>query len=237
MKKKRWIALVLAAVLASMPAVAGAANSPSGSGSGGGSSSSGSSGGGGGSSHGSSTSSGTVITVGSGTTVSNGPSVDVSADGQITTVVDKGTDATGTTIALVADGVQTVTDNEGNAIVNDVYVNILSGAAETAGLPQEVIDTITSLNAGADVASVGLTGYTSVGGTRAVTAKNAAGTDAPAQISMKVDALVGAAEAAVVYYNNNTGHWEIGTVLSFDVATGIVTFVVPGSVTVKFAKK
>ena len=224
MKKKRLVALALARVLAAMPSVAGAKNSPSGSGGGGGSSSS-------------SVSSGTVITVGSGTAISNGPTVDVAANGQITTVVDKGVDSTGTTIALVADGVNTVADDAGNAVVNDVYVNIVSGAAETAGLPQEVVDTIKSLNAGADVAAVGLTGYTGVGGTRAVIAKNEAGADAPAQISMKVDALVGAAGAAVVYYNNNTGRWEVGNVLSFDAATGIVTFVVPGSVTVKFAKK
>lgn len=238
MKKKRLVALALALVLAAMPSVAGAAKSPSGSGGGGGSSSSSSSsGGGGGGSSSSSVSSGTVITVGSGTAISNGPTVDVAANGQITTVVDKGVDSTGTTIALVADGVNTVADDAGNAVVNDVYVNIVSGAAETAGLPQEVVDTIKSLNAGADVAAVGLTGYTGVGGTRAVIAKNEAGTDAPAQISMKVDALVGAAGAAVVYYNNNTGRWEVGNILSFDAATGIVTFVVPGSVTVKFAKK
>ena len=238
MKKKRLVALALALVLAAMPSVAGAAKSPSGSGGGGGSSSSSSSsGGGGGGSSSSSVSSGTVITVGSGTAISNGPTVDVAANGQITTVVDKGVDSTGTTIALVADGVNTVADDAGNAVVNDVYVNIVSGAAETAGLPQEVVDTIKSLNAGADVAAVGLTGYTGVGGTRAVIAKNEAGADAPAQISMKVDALVGAAGAAVVYYNNNTGRWEVGNILSFDAATGIVTFVVPGSVTVKFAKK
>lgn len=238
MKKKRLVALALALVLAAMPSVAGAAKSPSGSGGGGGSSSSSSSsGGGGGGSSSSSVSSGTVITVGSGTAISNGPTVDVAANGQITTVVDKGVDSTGTIIALVADGVNTVADDAGNAVVNDVYVNIVSGAAETAGLPQEVVDTIKSLNAGADVAAVGLTGYTGVGGTRAVIAKNEAGTDAPAQISMKVDALVGAAGAAVVYYNNNTGRWEVGNILSFDAATGIVTFVVPGSVTVKFAKK
>ena len=238
MKKKRLVALALALVLAAMPSVAGAAKSPSGSGGGGGSSSSSSSsGGGGGGSSSSSVSSGTVITVGSGTAISNGPTVDVAANGQITTVVDKGVDSTGTIIALVADGVNTVADDAGNAVVNDVYVNIVSGAAETAGLPQEVVDTIKSLNAGADVAAVGLTGYTGVGGTRAVIAKNEAGADAPAQISMKVDALVGAAGAAVVYYNNNTGRWEVGNILSFDAATGIVTFVVPGSVTVKFAKK
>ncbi|MGN0158872.1 MAG: hypothetical protein ACI39W_07025 [Brotaphodocola sp.] len=223
MKKKKWIALTLAAVLAAVPVVAGAANSPDGSGSSAGSTvpSEGS----------------PVITAGSGTVVSSGTSVEVSADGQITTLVDKSVDATGTTMALVADGVQTVVDDAGNAVAGDVNVNIVSGAAETAGLPQEVVDTIASLNAGADVAVVGLDGYTGVGGTRAVVAKNAEGIDAPTQISMKVDALVGAAEAAVVYYNNNTGRWEVGSILSFDAATGIVTFVVPGSVTVKFAKK
>lgn len=231
MKKRSLVALSLALVLAAMPVVAGAAGSSSGSGSSGGSS-----GGGGGSSK-NTVSTGTVITAGSGTAIANGPTADVAANGQITTVIDKGVDSTGTTISIVADGVNTVADGAGNAVVGDVYVNIATGAAETAGLPQEVVDTIKSLNAGADVAAVGLSGYTGVGGTRAVVAKNDAGVDAPAQISMKVDTLIGAAVAAVAYYNNNTGLWEVGNILSFDAATGIVTFVVPGSVTVVFAKK
>jgi len=61
--------------------------------------------------------------------------------------------------------------------------------------------------------------------------------DVKAEITMKVDTLVGAGEILVVYYNNNTGKWEIALVRRFDPTNGLVTFDVPGSVTVKFAKK
>lgn len=241
MKKKGLIALAIAVVLAAMPAVAGAANSVSGSGS---HSSSGGSGGGGSSS----TSTGTVVSVGSGTVtgtaVNTGSVVEVAANGEKITLVNKGTDSTGTTMSIVVEiqtsaGVAVTEAANGGAAVGAVNVSIASGAAETAGLPADVVDTITSLNGGADIASVvpAAAGYTSVGGTRAIIAKDAAGADAPAEISMKVDSLVGANGVMVVYYNNNSGTWEVAQNVRFDAATGVVTFTVPGSVTVKFAKK
>lgn len=234
MKKKGLIALGLAVVLATMPVVAGAAYSPSGAGS-----SSGSSGGGsGGSRRINSTSSGIVITAGLGMSVPNsiGPSVEVTADGGIYTVYDRGSDQLGANISIVIDGDHTKVNEDGRAYTEHAYLHIAYGEEETAGLPSDAVQTISMLNAGADVSMVGLQGYHSVGGTRAVVSKNADGVDAATIIHMKVDMLVGASGAGVSYYNNNSGLWEVTDVLSFDPITGIVVFWIPGSVTVKFGR-
>lgn len=233
MKKKSLCVLAAAAMLAAMPITAGAAISPSGSGSGGQMTTAGGSG-----------TNQSEAGASSGTVVTNGPVIEISAEGEKTTVVEKGTDKTGTTVSLVIDiqttaGVAVVANKDGHAQIGDAVVSIATGGAETAGLPQDVVDTINKLNSSNDITLVApdKSDFVGVGGTRAIVSKNQDNADVAAEICVKVDSLVGAGEVLVVYYNNNTGKWETATIRKFDPKTGMVTFDVPGSVTVKFAKK
>lgn len=253
MKKKSLCALAIAAALMAMPTVVGAAVSPSGSGSQ--TESSGGSSGGGSTSYSGSgisqtgtaaSSAGTQSGAGvsSGTVITTGTVLDISADGEKITVVEKGTDQKGVTISLVVNakttyGTDILPTEEGHAQIGGAVVSIATDIAETAGLPQHIVDIINKLNSNADISIVapGKEGYISVGGTRAIVSKDDKGMDVATEITMKVDHLVGAGEILVVYYNNNTGHWQIANVRSFNPKNGVVVFDIPGSVTVKFAKK
>lgn len=255
MKKRGLCALAIALVLMAMPTAAGAAISPSGSGSqtessggsggGGGSSSSGSSSGSGQTgSAASSTGTQSGAGVSSGTVITSGIVLDVSADGEKLTVVEKGTDSSGATISLVVNtkttyGTDILPTKEGHAQIEKAFVSIAVDVAETAGLPQYIVDMINKLNSGADIsiAAPDKHGYISAGGTRAIVSKDENGIDIATEITVKVDYLVGAREILVVYYNNNTNRWEIANVHSFNPKNGVVVFDIPGSVTVKFAKK
>ena len=224
MKKKVFIAMAVAAAMAAMPVVAGAA----------------------GSSHDSSSSSSTTTSnsgaasnagVASGATVvSSQPTVQVTESGAKVTVAGATKDATGTTIGLVG-------ESAGNGAVKsgDVTVGVATGAAETAGLPDAVVSTIKALNTSANLSNtlpgLGLDGFSKVGGTRAIVAKNAAGADVPTAVSMFVDKLPANATVTVVCFNNATGQWMTITNVTVDAATKTVNFTVPGSCTVQIAVK
>lgn len=240
MRKKILVAMAVAAAMAAMPVVAGAAyGSPDK---------------GGGSSHSSSSSTGTV-TAGSGSVVSTSGSttgtvtstvttstqtnVQVTENGAKVTVAGTTQDTTGTTIGLVG-------ESAGNGAVKsgDVTVSVVTGAGETAGLDAinpTATSTISALNSGADIntvlPSLGLSGYAKVGATRAIVAKNAAGVDAPATVEMYVSSLpANVTEVAVVCLNNSTGQW-MKLAAQVDPATKKVTFTVPGSCTIQFRAK
>lgn len=224
MKKKVFIAMAVAAAMAAMPVAAGAA----------------------GSSHDSSSSSSTTTSsssststagVASGATVvSSQPTVQVTESGAKVTVAGATKDATGTTMGLVG-------ESAGNGAVKsgDVTVGVATGAAETAGLPDAVVSTIKALNTSANLSNtlpgLGLDGFSKVGGTRAIVAKNAAGKDAPTTVSMFVDKLPANATVTVVCFNNATGQWMTITNVTVDAATKTVNFTVPGSCTVQIAVK
>ena len=224
MKKKVFIAMAVAAAMAAMPVAAGAA----------------------GSSHDSSSSSSTTTSsssststagVASGATVvSSQPTVQVTESGAKVTVAGATKDATGTTMGLVG-------ESAGNGAVKsgDVTVGVATGAAETAGLPDAVVSTIKALNTSANLSNtlpgLGLDGFSKVGGTRAIVAKNAAGKDAPTAVSMFVDKLPANATVTVVCFNNATGQWMTITNVTVDAATKTVNFTGPGSCTVQIAVK
>ena len=224
MKKKVFIAMAVAAAMAAMPVAAGAA----------------------GSSHDSSSSSSTTTSnsgatnnagVASGATVvSSQPTVQVTESGAKVTVAGATKDATGTTIGLVG-------ESAGNGAVKsgDVTVGVATGAAETAGLPDAVVSTIKAPNTRANLSNtlpgLGLDGFSKVGGTRAIVAKNAAGADVPTAVSMFVDKLPANATVTVVCFNNATGQWMTITNVTVDAATKTVNFTVPGSCTVQIAVK
>lgn len=136
-----------------------------------------------------------------------------------------------------------VGESAGNGAVKsgDVTVGVATGAAETAGLPDAVVSTIKALNTSANLSNtlpgLGLDGFSKVGGTRAIVAKNAAGKDAPTAVSMFVDKLPANATVTVVCFNNATGQWMTITNVTVDAATKTVNFTVPGSCTVQIAVK
>lgn len=224
MKKKIFIAMAVAVALAAMPVAAGAA----------------------GSSHDSSSSSSTTTSsssststagVASGATVvSSQPTVQVTESGAKVTVSGATKDATGTTMGLVGESA-----GSGAVASGDATVSVATGVAETAGLPDAVVSTIKALNTSASLSStlpgLGLDGFSKVGGTRAIVAKNAAGADVPTAVSMFVDTLPANVTVTVVCYNNVTGQWMTITNVTVDAATKTVNFTVPGSCTVQIAVK
>lgn len=212
MKKKIFIAMAVAAALAAMPVAAGASSSSRDHDS---------------SSSTTSTSATVQAGVASGATlVSSQPTVQVTESGAKVTVSSATKDATGTTIGLVG----------------ETAVSVAVGTAETAGLPDGVVSTIKALNtAGTSVSAVlpglGLDGFSGVGGTRAIVAKNAAGADAPTAVSLYVDTLPASSTVKVLLYNNATGQWTVLSDVAVDAATKTVNFTVPGSCTIKIVVK
>ena len=224
MKKKVFIAMAVAAAMAAMPVAAGAA----------------------GSSHDSSSSTSMTTSnstsnagVASGATVvSSQPTVQVTESGTKVTVAGATKDATGTTVGLVG-------ESAGNGAVksDDVTVSVATGVAETAGLSDETVNTIkalnnTSVSLSSTLPGLGLDGFAKVGGTRAIIAKDAAGNDATATVTLYVDSLpAGATTVNVVVFSNVTSQWTVIRNLQVDMASKTVTFTVNGSCTAQIAAK
>lgn len=243
MKKKVLVAMALATAMVAMPVVAGAAGSVHYSSDSDGSDySSSSSSSGGSSSHSSSTGkSGSTTTQGGfgAVVVSDNSSVQVTDTGAKVDVVSTTRDlhGSGSLVGLIG----TAAGN-GAVTVDGVKVSIATDAAETAGLPEEVVNTIVAMNGSASVnellPGLGMEGYAKAGGTRAVVAKNAANEDAAAWVTLYVAALSSdAKEVGVVYYNNMTGQWNAIKNVSVDLATKTVTFLAPASCTIQVVMK
>lgn len=219
MKKKIFIAMAVAAALAAMPVAAGASSSSSGRDSNGSSSSS----------YTTNTASSTTVQAGvasGATVVSSQPTVVVTETGAKVTVSSTTKDATGTTMGLAG----------------ETSASVAVGTAETAGLPDGVVSTIKALNntstsVSAVLPGLGLDGFSGVGGTRAIVAKNAAGADAPTAVSLYVDTLPASSTVKVLLYNNATGQWTVLSDVAVDLATKTVNFTVPGSCTIKIVVK
>jgi len=251
MKKKCLIAVAIAAALAAMPLVSGAAVSPTG-----GSSSSSSSGSSSSGSYRSSRSSrsssssraASVAGVASGTvvTVPSTPTVQVASNGARTSVASTTKDAKGTTIGLVTNkvtgsGVQVSSNSRGELVIGNVTVSIATDSAETAGLPEQVVDAIKSLNSNAAlsdaISGLNLEGYSKVSGTRAVIANDQGGNTTTVEVSMTVDSLTSDAAVSVLCYVNMTGQWVLLPNVQVDPVTKVVTFNAPGSCTVQIIAK
>ena len=226
MKKKVFIAMAVAAAMAAMPVAAGAA----------------------GSSHDSSSSSSTTTSnsgatnnagVASGATVvSSQPTVQVTESGAKVTVATATKDATGTTVGLVGS-----TTENGKLKNGDAYLSVAVGTAETAGLPEGVVNTIKDLNdasksLSAALPGLGLEGFAKVGGTRAIVAKNAANQDVKTDVSLYVDKMpANVANLVIICYDNTTGKWTTIKDVKIDAATKTVSFTVPASCTIQIAVK
>ena len=243
MKKKVLVAMAMAAAMVAMPVVAGAAVSPSQSESDGtigndsSSSSSSSS-----SSNNTVSNSGTTENqntpgVASGATKEAEKTVVQGANNERVEVVGTTKDSKGTTVGLVGNdaGKGSVSSDNGAS------VSIATGDAEVAGLSDGAKSDINDLNNGKAPSEVipnsGLEDYASVGGTRAIVSKNAAGQDVSTNVTLYVDALTAGKEVAVAYYDNNTGLWVVVKNVTFNASAKTVSFAVPGSCTVQVVAK
>ena len=223
MKKKCLAALTVAMMLAAMPVVSYAAGSSS-------------------YSHGSSSSSSTSKSeagTASGATVTvTTPTVQVTESGAKVTVATATKDATGTTVGLVGS-----TTENGKLKNGDAYLSVAVGTAETAGLPEGVVNTIKDLNdasksLSAALPGLGLEGFAKVGGTRAIVAKNAANQDVKTDVSLYVDKMpANVANLVIICYDNTTGKWTTIKDVKIDAATKTVSFTVPASCTIQIAVK
>lgn len=240
MKKKVLVAMAMAAAMVAMPVVAGAAGSPS---------QSESDGTIGNDSSSSSSSSNNTVSNSGNTENQNTPGVASGATKEAEKTVVQGAnnervevfgttkDSKGTTVGLVGNdaGKGSVSSDNGAS------VSIATGAAETAGLSASAVNEIKSLNSGKAPSEVipnsGLEDYASVGGTRAIVSKNAAGQDVSTNVTLYVDALTAGKEVAVAYYDNNTGLWIVVKNVTFNASTKTVSFAVPGSCTVQVVAK
>ena len=160
------------------------------------------------------------------------------ASGAKVTVATATKDATGTTVGLVGS-----TTENGKLKNGDVYLSVAVGTAETAGLPEGVVNTIKDLNdasksLSAVLPGLGLEGFAKVGGTRAIVAKNAANQDVKTDVSLYVDKMpANVANLVIICYDNTTGKWTTIKDVKIDAATKTVSFTVPASCTVQIAVK
>ena len=125
----------------------------------------------------------------------------------------------------------------------DAYLSVAVGTAETAGLPEGVVNTIKDLNdasksLSAALPGLDLEGFAKVGGTRAIVAKNAANQDVKTDVSLYVDKMpANVANLVIICYDNTTGKWTTIKDVKIDAATKTVSFTVPASCTIQIAVK
>lgn len=213
--------------------------------------SSGGGGGGGGGSRGGSTSTGT-ITAGSG-----GP-------GATTTIVDtttplasmaalnalNGSGLMGSVLTLVTGtktsaGVPIEANDKQEAVIGNMAVSFATGAAETAGLPENVVAAINGINAGQPLSTVlnspALEGYNALTGTRALVAKDAATNEvkvATTEVTLYVPNLVqGLNNVSVLFYDNATNHWVVLPIVGIDWEKKTISVNVIGSGTLSVIYK
>lgn len=161
-----------------------------------------------------------------------------SSSSTTTTTTNNGTANT------TSDGKSLTTNGAGSntANVNAVFA---VGDSETAGLPEAVVSSIKSINAGADLATaVGnaeLGGYAALTKTSAVvlqdtTTKGVA--NQQATVTLYIPNLVeGLQNVKILYFENATGLWKVVEPTSIDFSKKTVTFGMYGSGTVTVIHK
>lgn len=151
----------------------------------------------------------------------------------------KTTATTTGTPTTTADGQSLVTNGAGSQ-VSGVEALFAVGEGATAGLPEQVVSSITSINAGANLAlAVGnaeLAGYSALVKTAAVVLKNTA-TGAVANqevaVSLYIPNLIsGLQNIKILCYENATGIWRVIEPTAINYENKTVTFNMYGSGTV-----
>lgn len=244
MKKKCLMALVLAGVMTLGQITAFAVDSPTtapiivpGGDSGGGG------GGGGGGSRGGSVSTGT-ITAGSG-----GPEATTTIADTTTPLASaaalnalNGAGLMGNVLTLVtgtktSTGIPIETNDKQEAVIGNMALSFVTGVAETAGLPANVVAAINNINAGQTLSTVlnspALEGYSALTSTRALVAKDASTGEvkvATTEVTLYVPNLVqGLNNVSVLFYDNTTNHWVVLPIVNIDWEKKMVSVNVIGS--------
>lgn len=146
---------------------------------------------------------------------------------------------------LTTNGTPITKNNDGGVKIGNVHVHFASDFAEIAGLWDYAVADIVALNSGKTAAEVfgntlgvDLTGWKSVGNTRAVilTDETTGLTNTGAEFHVAISPIEPNGQFAVVYYDNWTGRWNFMPV-TLDPATGLIKMYLPGSCTVQLLQK
>lgn len=143
------------------------------------------------------------------------------------------------TPTTTADGQSLVTNGAGSQ-VSGVEALFAVGEGATAGLPEQVVSSITSINAGVNLAlAVGnaeLAGYSALVKTAAVVLKNSAtGTVANQEVAVSLyipNLISGLQNIKILCYENATGNWRVLEPTAINYENKTVTFTMYGSGTV-----
>jgi hypothetical protein len=106
------------------------------------------------------------------------------------------------------------------------YATTVSGSAKTAGLPENVVETIEKLDSGdlSAIKDVDLEGKTAIGGTMALVSE----AQTPASIYVSPDALPENGKVWILFYDNVQGTWSI-IEAQVNEETKTVDFTIPNS--------
>ena len=165
-----------------------------------------------------------------------------SSDSSYTTTTTT-TNSSGTT-TTTEDG-KSLTTNGAGSNTESVSAAFAVGHAETAGLPETVVSSINSINAGTDLAAaVGnpdLAGYAALTKTAAVVLQDAATkgvANKEATVTLYIPNLIeGLQNVKILYYENATGLWKVVDPAAIDFSKKTVTFTMFGSGTVTVIHK
>ena len=160
-----------------------------------------------------------------------------SSDSSYTTTTTT-TNTSGTT-TTTEDG-KSLTTNGAGSNTESVSAVFAVGHAETAGLPEAVVSSINSINAGTDLAAaVGnpdLAGYAALTKTAAVVLQDATTkgvANKEATVTLYIPNLIeGLQNVKILYYENATGLWKVVDPAAIDFSKKTVTFTMFGSGTV-----
>lgn len=148
------------------------------------------------------------------------------------------TTPTGTPTTTV-DG-QSLATNGAGSQVSDVEAKFAVGQGQTAGLPEQVVSSISSINAGADlstaVGNAELEGYSALVKTAAIVLKDKTTNTVANQevaVSLYIPNLIsGLQNVKILCYENATGLWKVIEPTSINYENKTVTFNMYGSGTV-----
>lgn len=164
-----------------------------------------------------------------------------STDSSYTTTTTTNPSGTATT---TEDG-KSLSTNGAGSNTESVAAVFAVGHAETAGLPEAVVSSITSINSGADLATaVGnpdLAGYAALTKTSAVVLQDTATqgvANKEATVTLYIPNLVeGLQNVKILYYENATGLWKVVDPAAIDFSKKTITFNMFGSGTVTVIHK
>lgn len=166
------------------------------------------------------------------------PSTSSGSDSDSSYTTTTPTPPSGTT-TTTEDG-KSLTTNGAGSNTESVAAIFAVGHAETAGLPETVVSSITSINSGVDLATaVGnpdLAGYAALTKTSAVVLQDTTTqgvANKEATVTLYIPNLIeGLQNVKILYYENATGLWKVVDPTAIDFSKKTITFNMFGSGTV-----